>query len=113
MYVLLTIRFPKQKWCIYSSNLYKTSQNTHYYNPVSTVQFLQVIFGSPDSTVQYLLFSLGPAYRSTQRVRVNTSLKKSEQSILEIFNEKWIMHSPEHKNHFKSTSIKTFNVYNE
>ena len=72
---------------------------THFSNPVPTVQFLHVFFGNADSTVQYLQFSLGPAYLSTHRMSVNTSLKKvSGIFMLEIFNEC--------KNHFKSPSIK-------
>ena len=29
-----------QKWCVDNLNLYKASQNTHFYNPFSTVQYL-------------------------------------------------------------------------
>ena len=108
-----------QKWHMYNLYLYKTSQSTHFYNPVSTVQFSNlastVQFLHPSTKVQLLRSSFdSPVFTSHFRqprfdspiftIQSGTSMslntqgvskyffEKCERSILEIFNEKSIMH---------------------
>ena len=105
-----------QKWCIYNLNLiYKTSQNTHFYNPVSTVQFsnlaLTVQFLHPSTTVQLLqsrfdcpIFTI----QSRTSISLNTQgvseyfFEKNERSILEIFNKNRLCTPPECENQLVS-----------
>ena len=100
--VLLTIQFPKHRMVylqfkfIQDKSKYSFLQSifdspiiwSSFDSPILTSKYdsllqsssyssiLQVIFGNPDSTVQYLQFSPGPVYLSTHMVSVNTSSKK-------------------------------------
>ena len=108
-----TFNSQNTKLCIYNLQLYKTSQNTHFYNPVSTVQCLhpstttttQLLQSDVDSSVFTSHFRQprfdSPIFTIQSWTSISLNIQgvskyffeKSEQSILEILNEKSIMHS--------------------